>query len=299
MSEIIKLETVSQFNALKGVETRHPLVSVFSYEDAQRPVLPNGRYHYGFYAVFLKEAKCGVLTYGRNTYDYEEGTLVFIGPGQVVGVENDESYSPKGLTLLFHPDFIKGTSLSREMNKYSFFSYELNEALHLSERERQIIQDLFGKIDYELDQSIDKHSKTLITNNIELLLNYSLRFYDRQFITRENLNKGVLGQFESLLNEYFESEKPQTFGLPSVGYFADELNLSANYFGDLMKKETGKSAQELIHLKLIDKAKERIFDTTKSISQIAYELGFQYPQHFSRMFKNETGYSPNEYRSLN
>lgn len=174
------------------------------------------------------------------------------------------------MTLLFHPDFIRGTSLSREMNKYSFFSYELNEALHLSERKRQIIQDLFNKIDYELDQAIDNHSKTLIANNIELLL-----------------------------NDYFESEKPQLTGLPSVSYFADKLNLPANYFGDLIKKETGKTAQEHIHLKLIDKAKEKIFDTTKSISQIAYELGFQYPQHFSRMFKNETGYSPNEYRSLN
>ena len=181
------------------------------------------------------------------------------------------------------------------MTAYSFFSYDLNEALHLSEREQQIIVDLFRKIDYELDQPIDKH----IANDIETLLNYCLRFYDRQFIMREDLNRGLLGQFESLLNDYYDSDKAQMLGLPTVGYFADKLNLSANYFGDLMKKETGKSAQEHLHLKLIDKAKEKIFDTDKTISQVAYELGFQYPQHFSRMFKNETGYSPNEYRSRN
>jgi AraC family transcriptional regulator, transcriptional activator of pobA len=299
MSDIIRLETISQFNMIKGIETRHPLVSVFDYADTKCKVLPDGRYHFGYYAVFLKEVICGELQYGRNTYDYDIGTLVFVGPGQVMGIKNVPGYTPKGKTLLIHPDFIKGTSLARQMSSYSFFSYELNEALHLSQRERQIILELFNKIDYELDQPIDKHSKTLISNNIETLLNYCLRFYDRQFITRDDLNKGILSQFESLLHDYFESEKPKTIGLPSVAYFAEQLHLSANYFGDLMKKETGKSAQEHLHLKLLDKAKEKIFDTSKTISQIAYELGFQYPQHFSRMFKNETGYSPNEYRLQN
>ena len=159
--------------------------------------------------------------------------------------------------------------------------------------------DCLNKIDYELKQSIDKHSKTLITNNIELLLNYCMRFYDGQFITRNNVNKDILVKFENLLNNYFQSEIPQTVGLPTVKYFADQLHLSPNYFGDLIKKETGKSAQEHLQLRLMDIAKERMFDTSKTISEIAYELGFKHPQHFSRMFKNETGYTPVEYRSLN
>lgn len=299
MSDIIKLESISQFNALKGIETRHPLISVFDYNDAESKLMPDGKYNYGFYSVFLKEVVCGELQYGRNKYDYDIGTLVFVGPGQVLGIKNAPDYTPKGKTLLIHPDFLIGTSLAKQMSMYSFFSYDLNEALHLSERERQIIIDLFQKIDYELEHAIDIHSKTIIANNIETLFNYCLRFYDRQFITREDLNQGVLGDFENLLNDYFNSDKPQTLGLPTVSYFAEKLNLSANYFGDLIKKETGKSAQEQLHLKLIDRAKGKIFDSNLTISQIAYELGFQYPGHFSRMFKKETGYSPNECRSMN
>ena len=260
----------------------------------------NARVHFGFYCVFLKEVKCGDLKYGCNYYDYQEGTLVFIAPGQVVGIQNDvNNFQPKGWGLFFHPDLIRGTSLGQHIKEYTFFSYEANEALHLSEKERQIVMDSLGKIDYEIRQSIDKHSKTLIANNIELLLNYSMRFYDRQFITRSHVNKDVVMKFEELLDNYFHSEITQTSGLPTVKYCADQLHLSANYFGDLIKKETGKSAQEQIQFKLINLAKERIFDTTKSVSEIAYELGFKYPQHFSRMFKNETGYTPNEYRSMN
>ena len=201
--------------------------------------------------------------------------------------------------MLFHPDLIRGTSLGRNIKQYTFFSYEANEALHISERERLIIIDCLNKIDHELHQSIDNHSKTLISNNIELLLNYCLRFYDRQFITRSTVNKDILIKFERLLDNYFHSELTQTHGLPTVKYCAGQLHLSPNYFGDLIKKETGRSAQEHIQLKLMEIAKERVFDTGKTISQIAYELGFKHPQHFSRMFKNETGYTPNEYRSLN
>jgi AraC-like DNA-binding protein len=185
------------------------------------------------------------------------------------------------------------------MSQYSFFSYDSNEALHLSLKEQQIIKDLFSKLEYELDQSIDKHSKSIMTNNIELLLNYCIRFYDRQFITRENINTDILSKFENLLNDYFLSDTTQNLGLPSVGYFANRLHLSPNYFGDLIKKETGKSAQEHMQLKLIDVAKEKIFDPEKSISQIAFELGFKYPQHFNRMFKKSTGFTPNEYRMMN
>lgn len=294
MDEILRLDKVSQYNMIKGVETLHPLVSVI--DNSNVKPLPNGRLYFGFYAIFLKEIKCGELKYGRNNYDYEEGTLVFIGPGQVLGVNNDENYQPKGWTLLFHPDLIRGTSLGHNIKNYTFFSYDLNEALHLAEKERQIVIDLFNKIAYELGNNIDKHSKTLIANNIELLLNYCVRFYDRQFITRENINKGILERFEQELNEYFQTDQPQKSGLPFVGYFAERFNLSANYFGDLVKKESGKTPQELIHQKLIEIAKDKMFDTEKSVNEIAYELGFKYPQHFSRMFKKSTGYAPNEYR---
>lgn len=298
MEHIIKVEKVSQFNDLKGVETKHPLINVF--DNSATKALPNNRIHFGLYAIFLKAGKCGELKYGRNNYDYDDGTMVFVAPGQVLGVvKNPEDYQPTGMTLIFHPDLIKGTSLGKQMNQYSFFSYEFHEALHLSLKEREIIKDLFDKLQYELGNSIDKHSKSIITNTIELLLNYCIRFYDRQFITRENVNTDALSKFEHLLNDYFLTETVQETGLPSVGYFADHLHLSPNYFGDLIKKETGKTAQEHIQLKLISLAKERIFDTDKSMSQIAFELGFKYPQHFNRMFKKNTGYTPIEYRNLN
>ena len=298
MEDILKLENISQYNTMRGVETLHPLVSV--YELSKMKLIPTTLANFGFYCLFLKEAKCGDLKYGCNYYDYQEGTLVFIAPGQVIGIGNiPGNPHPKGWALLFHPDLIRGTSLGHNIKQYTFFSYETNEALHLSEKERQIILDCLNKIDHELHQSIDKHSKTLISNNIELLLNYCMRFYDRQFITRNQVNKDILVKFETLLDNYFQSEITQTVGLPTVKYCADQLHLSANYFGDLIKKETGKSAQEHIQLKVMDIAKERIFDRSKTLSEIAYELGFKHPQHFSRMFKNETGHTPNEYRLLN
>lgn len=298
MEEIIKFDTIAQYNSFNNHETLHPLVSVLDLSKAERR--QHFRANFGFYTVFLKEIKCGDLRYGCNYYDYQEGTLVFVAPGQVVGVENNgEYYQPQGHVLIFHPDLIRGTSLGRHIADYKFFSYEVHEALHLSEKERKIIFDCFSKIEFELKQGIDKHSRTLIVSNIELFLNYCVRFYDRQFITREDANKGILQKFENLLNDYFQSDKPQSIGLPSVAYIAERLNLSANYFGDLIKKETGKSAQEYIQLKTMEVAKEKIFDTSKSVSQIAYELGFKYPQHFTRAFKHHVGYSPNDYRMLN
>ena len=295
MEEILTFDTVSQYNVFNRNETLHPLISVVDLSKAAPRQLR--KMSYGFYVVFLKEVKCGDLKYGISNYDYEEGTLVFLAPGQVIGSAGAEFYQPQGLALVFHADLIHGTALARRMNEYSFFSYTTNEALHLSERERQIILDCFSKIKFELEHGVDKHSKTLILTNIELFLNYCVRFYDRQFITRDNTNKGILERFETLLNNFFTSEKPQEVGLPSVAYCANELNLSANYFGDLIKKETGKSAHDYIQLKLIDIAKERIFDGAKSVSEIAYSLGFKYPQHFSRVFKQMVGMSPQEYRS--
>jgi AraC-like DNA-binding protein len=296
MEEIVKLDSIAQYNAIRGVPTLHPLITVMDLSKAQP--MPVGKFNFGLYAIYLKEVKCGDLKYGKNLYDYQEGTLVFIGPGQILGVEpKTMPYTPKGWALVFHPELIRGTALGKHIQDYSFFSYNTNEALHLSEKEQQLVQDCFAKIEYELQHAIDKHSKMLIASNIELFLNYCIRFYDRQFITRDNAHKGVLERFEQLLNDYFSTDQPVSEGIPAVAWCAAKLNLSPNYFGDLVKKETGKSAQEYIQSKVIEIAKEKIFDASKSVSEVAYELGFKYPQHFSRLFKQKVGCTPNEYRT--
>jgi AraC family transcriptional activator of pobA len=298
MDDMRRFETINDYNVFNNNETLHPLVSVVDLSKAAPR--QGSRMYFGFYTIILKNVICGDLVYGRNTYDYQEGTLVFIAPGQVAGVKgNGEFYQPKGYALVFHPDLIHGSALGKHVQEYSFFGYQSNEALHLSKREKKLVMDSFSKIKYELEQGIDKHSKKLIVSNIELFLNYCTRFYERQFITRENPHHGILERFENILHDYFVTEKPQTIGLPSVAHCANELNLSPSYFGDLIKKETGKTAQEYIQSKVIDVAKEKIFDQSKSVSQVAYELGFKYPQHFTRLFKQWVGVSPNEYRGLN
>jgi AraC family transcriptional activator of pobA len=298
MANIKRFETIYDYNVFNNNETLHPLISVVDLSRANPR--QGSKMYFGFYTIFLKEVKCGDLMYGRHTYDYQEGTLVFLAPGQVAGINsNGVTYQPKGYALVFHPDLLHGTSLGRHIQEYTFFGYQSSEALHLSERERKIVMECFSKIEYELEHAIDKHSKRLIVSNLELFLNYCIRFYDRQFATRDNVHKGILERFEQLLTGYFQSEKPQTIGLPSVAFCAGELHLSASYFGDLIKKETGKTAHEFIQSKVIDLAKEKIFDQSKSIGQIADELGFKYPQHFTRLFKQCVGQSPNAYRSLN
>lgn len=298
MKQAFNFETLKEYNDFNQHETLHPLVSVIDFSKANTRT--GSRMNFELYCIFLKDVKCGDLKYGRHYYDYQEGTLVFISPGQVIDVENKvDIYQPMGHALVFHPDLIRGTPLAKTIHEYNFFSYNTNESLHLSTRERQLVLDCFSKIDFELHQSIDKHSKKLIASNIDLFLSYCERFYDRQFITRDNINKGILEKFEELLNNYFTSEKPQTIGLPSVAYIANELSLSPNYFGDLIKKETGRSAQEHIQNKIIDVAKSKIFEADKTINEISYELGFKYPQHFTRFFKQHVGQTPNEYRLLN
>ncbi|MDI1325144.1 MAG: helix-turn-helix domain-containing protein [Algoriphagus sp.] len=299
MSDVIDLFTVNDYCSPLKLSSLHPLVSVVDLSKGEWPK-ENGdakavRYH--FFAVFLKQGASCTMKYGRQKYDFQEGTLVFVGPGQVVTIsEVDRTEKFSGYALLFHPDFLLGTNLGKSIDDYSFFSYELFEALHLSQKERQIVLDCFDKIEYELSERIDKHSKTVIVSNIELFLNYCKRFYDRQFITRDTVNLGVIERFESSLKTYLKSDKAKELGIPSVSHFAEELNLSSNYFGDLVKKETGKTAQEFIQLKLIDVAKERIHDPELSLSEIAYGLGFKYPQHFTRLFKQQVGISPKEYR---
>lgn len=298
MEQIVQLESVTEYNQMRGATTLHPKITVLDLAKANP--MPARTFNFGIYAIYIKEVKCGDLKYGRKNYDYQEGTLVFIAPGQIIGVPpKEKTVAPKGWALLFDPAFIKGTHLGKDIQDYTFFSYDVKEALHLSNKERQLIMDCFTKIFYELNQSIDKHSKTLIVSNIELFLNYCTRFYDRQFFTREHENKGIPEKFEALLHQYFVSDKPQQLGLPSVTYVASELNLSTNYFGDLVKKETGKSPQEYIQSKVMDIARERIFDFGNSISELSYTLGFRYPQHFTRLFKQKVGVSPNEYRKLN
>ena len=295
MDDVIKVDRVEVYDKLFGLETLHPLVSVIDLSKAT--VWPmRFTFNYGVYALYLKETKCGDIRYGRQIYDYSEGTVVGFAPGQVAVTEMPENTRPLAHGVLFHPDLIKGTSLGQGIKQYSFFSYNSTEALHLSEDEREIFLDCLDKIRKELLRPIDKHSKRLISRNIELLLDYCMRFYERQFITRSEANKDILSKFETLLDNYFQSGKAQTEGLPSVKYFADKVCLSPNYFGDLLKKETGKSPQEYIQNKIVDLAKEMIAGTDKTFNQIAYELGFQYSQHFARLFKKNTGCTPGEYR---
>ena len=298
METIKRFDTIQQYNDYIGVETLHPLISVINLSES-KPMLHSKEY-FGFYTVFLKEAQCAAIHYGRGYYDYQKGTVLCVAPGQIIGIEdNGEEFQPMGWALLFHPDLIYGTSLGQNIKNYHFFSYESNEALHLSAQEREIFIDCVQKILLELNHSIDKHTNKLVARNIELLLDYCNRFYDRQFFTRSKVNKDILTRFENLLSDYYMSSKPMEKGIPSVKYCADKLNLSSNYFGDLIKKETGRSAKDFIQVKIIDIAKSRLFDSDKTVSEIAYELGFNYPSHFSKLFKNIVGVSPNEYRIAN
>ena len=297
MDKILNLDSVDLYNKLYGLETLNPLVSVIDLNKATSSVDLN-RFNFGIYALYLKLEKACDIKYGRQTYDYQEGTIVCFAPGQTAETNpTTDKVQVNAHGILFHPDLLRGTSLGKNIKKYTFFSYEVNEALHLSEEERSIVMDCLKIIRMELEHGVDKHSKTLLVNHIELLLNYCMRFYERQFITRGKTNRDVLTRFENLLDEYFESTLAEQDGLPTVKYFADKLCLSSNYFGDMFKKETGKSPQEYIQEKVIELAKERISGTADTVSQIAYSLGFQYPQHFCRLFKKRVGYTPSEYRA--
>lgn len=303
MEKTVTIDSIIKCNADNNHKTLHPLATVIDFSKASPRDWGDAdtiRFQYGLYSIFLKDVKCGDLQYGRHYYDYQAGTLVFFAPGQSASMINPKvAYQPMGYGLFFHPDFLIGTSLGKAIHEYQFFNYQTYEALHISDDERQMILDCFAKIEFELKQPIDKHSKKLIAANIELFLNYCQRFYDRQFITRDVAHKGVLAKFEDLLNTYYSSDKPQTIGLPSVTYFAEELHLSANYFGDLVKKETGQPAKEYILSKTIEVAKYKIMESDKTVNEIAFDLGFKYPQHFTRLFKKKVGHSPNEYRMLN
>lgn len=294
--KLLNIASVAEYNDMLGVETLHPLVSVIDLSKS-RP-MRHMRQTFSFYALFLKDVECGNIIYGRQRYDYQKGTIVCVAPGQVIGIEdNGEVFQPKGWALCFDPDIIRGTSLAKRMSEYSYFSYNVNEALHISQQEREIFIDCLNKISLELNHSIDRLSKRLISVNIELLLDYCLRFYERQFITREAVNSDLLSRFETIVDEYLHGPRLAVDGLPNVKWCAGQLCLSANYFSDLIKKETGKTAKEHIQSKIVELAKTRLLLPDKTISQISYELGFQYPQHFTRLFKNAVGITPNEFRN--
>ena len=297
MENIININSIDDYNRLYGIETRNPLVTVADV-NTMNAEMPESdiTYNYGVYALFLKQTYCGDITYGRMPYDYQEGTVTSFAPGQVVHINHRPNMKPQVMGLLFHPDLIRGTSLGQEIKQYSFFSYSSREALHLSEQEKAIYKDCLEKIKIELERPIDGHSRKLICRNIELLLDYCMRLYERQFITPHEANTDVLEKFEQELGKYFTGDTALQNGLPTVKYFAERCFLSPNYFGDLIKRETGRTPQDYIQGRIIDMAKDMLLGTRQTVNEISFRLGFQYSQHFNRYFKRGTGLTPTEYR---
>ncbi len=294
--EIYEATSIERFNKYFGFETRHPLVGIVHFD---RTIEQSSHLmHFGIYALFLKKTTGCNINYGKTSYDFNEETVVSFAPGQTVGIERiEDSPSPEAIGLLFHPDFLNQTSLAKSIKQYSFFSNASNEALHLSTEERLLLQNHMENVSRELQHPIDRFSKSLIISNIEIILNYCMRFYERQFITHKEINNNVIARFEQLLDDYLESGKALDNGIPTVKYFADKVCLSPNYFGDLIKSKSGKTAQEFIQLKMIITAKNALMTPMASTKQIADNLGFQHPQHFIRFFKKQTGQTPTEYRS--
>ena len=299
MSDIIHLKSVSDITKLLGVNSpRHPLVMVIP-----NHCLDLGSIEFAYmtnmYIVSMKHGLSGRMKYGRGTYDFNDGMMVFLAPEQVISpIEASIDEPVQGWTVIFHPDLIRRTSLGNKIHQYTFFSYDINEALHISESEIQTVRALIDNILKELDNNIDKHTERLICGSLELLLDYCSRFYDHQFFTRSNFNKDKLAEFESFLRYYYANLDVIEHGLPSVAYCGRQLGMSPNYLSDLLKKETGKTAKEHIQLFVIELAKNKLLGSSQTISQIAYDLGFEYPAHITKLFKNNTGYSPSQYRKV-
>ncbi len=304
MKEIIKLNTISATHEFLGLEKpKHPLISVLEVGKVLENIeVDNIRYALGLYQISLKDnCPFTIVNYGRNTYDYQEGTMVFTAPNQVLEFKKKEAVKEDtGWSLMFHPDLIRKSELGKKIDGLSFFSYASNEALHLSDEERKIITQIVHKIKQEYSINIDAHSQTIIISNLELLLNYCVRFYDRQFYTRTNLNQDYVSNFEQLLKNYYNSNQQHKLGIPTVQYCGNAMNMSPKYLSDLLRKETGQGTQDHIHKFIIERAKYKLLSSKDSASEIAYDLGFEYPQYFSKIFKKKTTMSPNEYRrSLN
>ena len=301
MKPVTQLHAISEINMFFEGKVRHPLVEVVDFSKIDEHIDEDTRITCDFYMVMFKNYCANKVRYGRKSYDFEDGSLLCTAPGQLITMDKEiqDRNDMMGWGLFFHRDLIRGTSLGNRMKDYSFFSYETNEALHLSEKEKQVLYEIVQKIDAELAENIDKHSQTLITTNIELLLNYCTRYYDRQFITRKTTNQDVLTKIENVLSSYFKSADISEKGLPTVKYLAEQVYLSPNYLSDLLKRETGMNAKDRIHYYLIEEAKNLLLSTDKTVGELAFDLGFEYPQYFSRLFKSKTGMTPIEYRSTN
>jgi len=310
MSEIFQIKSISQFHHIIGLPApEHPLISFI--DESNRPndytiedKYFDLRFSTDMYAILYKDKVSGSIGYGRTTYDFEEGTLLFMSPGQVFEPPSKEELAQlkqknKGWTLLFHPDLLRKSILGENMEEYSFFSYEVNEALHLSNKEERFVEEVIHQIKEEYSQNIDRHSQKLILSNLELLLNYCTRFYDRQFYTRTNKSKDVVVQFEKQLKKYFKEDRQRKDGIPTIQVFAQQVHLSQHYFSDLIKKETGKTPTDHINDYVIEKAKNLLLSKEGPISEIAYNLGFNYPHYFGRLFKSKTGVTPLQYRNMN
>ncbi|WP_426484347.1 helix-turn-helix domain-containing protein [Flavobacterium sp. 2] len=303
MSTFIHLQTISDLFRFFHLEQaiQHPLVAVVDFSQVNESITEDTMISPDFYGLIFKNYNRNNIKYGRKIIDFQDGSLICVAPNQILEMDNEIEVSSNmmGWGLFFHPDFIRATSLNNKLKDYSFFSYDIQEALHLSEKEKQILYDCVLKIESELKENIDIHSQDIIISTIELLLNYCSRFYGRQFITRKNSNNSIVTQVEKILSDYFSEKNIQEKGLPTVKYLAEQVYLSPGYLSDLLKKETGKNAQDHIHFYLIDEAKNILLNTNKSVSEIAYSLGFEYPQYFNKLFKQRTGKTPLEFRNLN
>ncbi len=302
MKEIIQLQTITDLHKLFNLgKSLHPLVTVLDFSKDMEQAEQNSKITTDFYSIIFKNYSKNYFKYGRKVIDFQEGNLICIAPNQVIEIDNEIEYreDKMGWGLFFHPDLIRPTSLNEKIKNFSFFHYEVSEALHLSEKEKNILFETIQKIQTELNENIDYHSPNIIISYIELLLNYCSRFYDRQLITRNLTNKTIVSKIEKLLILYFSNNNKIEQGLPSVKYLADKVNLSPSYLSDLLKKETGKNTQELIHFHIIEMAKNYLINTDKNINEIAFNLGFEYPQYFNKLFKKKTLKTPMEYRKLN
>ena len=298
MSSLFRIETIAQVHEWLNLgEPAHPLISIFQHTQEMQDDFKDISFVTELYMMSYKKNICGSFNYGRQSYDFQKGTLIFTAPEQIISaVETEFQSDSDGWTIMFHPDLIRPFELAKQIDSYTFFSYEINEALHVSDNERAALFELVERIKGEMQQNIDKHSHRLIASTLGLILDYCARFFDRQFFTRGHENQNTVVKFEALLNGYYQQQHHLENGIPTVAYCGKELGISPNYLSDLLKKETGKSAIEHIHGHILEKAKTALLHDKKAIGQLAYDLGFDYPSHFSKLFKNLTGESPNSYR---
>lgn len=298
MSTVIHIDSISQLHKMSGFEPpKHPLISVINVAEWEIPEdYVNQKFSMNLYTIALKDRSCA-WQYGRKTYDFDEGVLIFTAPNQLSLIQEAQKRNQvNGWMIFFHPDLIRNTALGKTIDQYHFFSYDVHEALHCSDAEQSMLTNCVELIKREIAERIDNHSQAVIVSSLELLLNLSQRYYERQFNTRSAQNSDIISQFERLMKAYYDAGKFATDGQPSIEYFADKVNLSPHYFSDLLKKETGNNAKDAIHLFLIEKAKTLLLNGSESISEIAFLLGFNYPHYFSRLFKSKTGTTPLEYR---